>query len=46
MTLKEAREVFTKYLNTGWVPNPADLHAASEIAKEAISLQIQMEDEK
>lgn len=43
MTLNEAREVFTKYLKTGWVPNPADLHDASEIAKEAISLQIQME---
>ena len=43
MTLKEAREVFTKYLKTGWVPNPADLHNAAEIAKEAISLQIQME---
>ena len=43
MTLNEAREVFTKYLKTGWVPNPADLHDAAEIAKEAISLQIQME---
>lgn len=43
MTLNEAREVFTKYLKTGWVPNPADLHYAAEIAKEAISLQIQME---
>ncbi len=43
MTLKEAREVFSKYLKTGWVPNPADLHDAAEIAKEAISLQIQTE---
>lgn len=41
MTLNEAREVFTKYLKTGWVPNPADLHDASEIAKEAISLQME-----